>query len=249
LPFLRFSRDKRGYETTTLVHAFRRQGRTHPRVLYWFRTPVDVRLGRTALDQDVIRLLEEHHPDVTFDWPKILDGRLSETSEEPVQEGRAAWDRRPAGGPQPRRRPRREAPPPAIPLAEPEQPALAFLEPATSPPAATPATPGEVDEVEASEPEPPARPVSAATERFSPEDLARLRGRYAALLSRIETHTTDAAQAEEARGRCDTLNPDAWVTPTDVTQALEHYEATYKTLRDLLGWSHEGRRRRVGKKA
>jgi hypothetical protein len=249
LPFLRFNRDKRGYETTTLVHAFRRQGRAHPRVLYWFRTPADVRIGRPALDQDVIRLLEEHHPDVSFDWPKILDGRLSETSDEPPPSGRS--QRRDESGASPagrqaRRQPQRDPEPPRQALAEPERSIREPLEPAPAP-GVTPPVPVLMDAGQADAAEPPARLLSAATERFSNEDLARLRGRYAALLSRIETHTTDAAQALEVRGRCETLNPDTWVTPADVERALEHYEMTYKALRDLLGWAREprGRRRRT----
>ena len=31
-------------------------------------------MGRAALDVDAIRLIEEHHPDIQFDWPQILKG-------------------------------------------------------------------------------------------------------------------------------------------------------------------------------
>jgi hypothetical protein len=43
-------------------------------VLYWFRTPPGVRVGRAPLDEDAIRLIEEHHPGIRFDWPQILRG-------------------------------------------------------------------------------------------------------------------------------------------------------------------------------
>jgi hypothetical protein len=33
-----------------------------------------VRVGRAPLDEDAIRLIEEHHPDIRFDWPQILRG-------------------------------------------------------------------------------------------------------------------------------------------------------------------------------
>jgi len=73
LPFLRFTRDKRGYETTALVHAFRgRHGRTRQKLLYWFRTPPSVKVGRPALDEEAIRFIEEHNPEIDFDWQKIL---------------------------------------------------------------------------------------------------------------------------------------------------------------------------------
>jgi hypothetical protein len=40
--------------------------------LYWFRTPPGVRVGRSAIDEDAIRLLEQYNPDVQFDWTHIL---------------------------------------------------------------------------------------------------------------------------------------------------------------------------------
>jgi hypothetical protein len=40
--------------------------------LYWFRSPPHVKIGRAAFDEDAIRLLEEQHPDVEFDWDRIL---------------------------------------------------------------------------------------------------------------------------------------------------------------------------------
>lgn len=224
-----------------------------------------MRVGRTALDEDVIRLLEAHHPDVSFDWPKILDGRVSEAPEEQAPGGRpeprAAPNASPEGARQARRRNRRDGAelPPSLP---PAQGTLEFVPPPMPASEVAPALDAvppldevpadEADEADASEAvaaEPPARRMNAADERFSPEDLARLRGRYAALLSRIDQYTTDAAQAGEVRGRVETLNPDTWVTPADVRQALEHYEATYKALRDVLGWAHGSRRRRRRKPA
>ena len=72
MPFLRFSRDRRGYESTYLCHTFRRGGTSQLRVLYWFRSPPDVKVGRLALDPGAIRAIEESNPDLKFDWSKIL---------------------------------------------------------------------------------------------------------------------------------------------------------------------------------
>ena len=72
MPFLRFSRDKRGYEIICLMHAFRGRGQPRPRILYCFRTPPNVRVGRGPLDEAAIRAIEEHNPDVEFDWARIL---------------------------------------------------------------------------------------------------------------------------------------------------------------------------------
>jgi hypothetical protein len=42
------------------------------RLLYFFRTPPGVRVGRAPIDETAIRLLEQHNPDVQFDWTRIL---------------------------------------------------------------------------------------------------------------------------------------------------------------------------------
>jgi len=73
VPFLRFSRDKRGYENIYLVHNQNRRGKPpRQRVLYWYRTPPGVRVGRPPFDEEARRRLEAQNPDVTFDWPAII---------------------------------------------------------------------------------------------------------------------------------------------------------------------------------
>jgi len=77
LAFFRFSRDRRGYEHFSLVQpTTNRRGKVRQRVLYWFRTPPNVRVGREAFDEAVRRKLEAQNPDVTFDWPRILDAPI-----------------------------------------------------------------------------------------------------------------------------------------------------------------------------
>ncbi len=73
MAFLRFSRDKRGYEYFTLVEPINRRGRSVSRVLYWFRTPPDVKVGRQPFDDSVRRALETQNPGVSFDWRAILE--------------------------------------------------------------------------------------------------------------------------------------------------------------------------------
>lgn len=70
---VRFSRDKRGYEHVYLIDAGER-GRS--RVLYWFRTPPGVRVGRDPFDLDTQRTLEAQHPDVRFDWRQIIAAKM-----------------------------------------------------------------------------------------------------------------------------------------------------------------------------
>jgi hypothetical protein len=73
VPFLRVIRDKRGYETTYLMHLYREGHRQRSRILYVFRSPGGVRVGRGALDPDVLREIEVRYPDITFDWKDVRD--------------------------------------------------------------------------------------------------------------------------------------------------------------------------------
>jgi hypothetical protein len=73
MAFLRFTRDKRGYEHFQLVQpATGRRGNTGSRILYWFRSPPNVKVGREPFDEGIRIALEKQNPDVDFDWPQIL---------------------------------------------------------------------------------------------------------------------------------------------------------------------------------
>ena len=72
MPFLRVIRDKRGYETTYLMHWCREGTKQRSRILYVFRTPGGVRVGRDALDADVLKEIEAQHPDIEFDWNAVF---------------------------------------------------------------------------------------------------------------------------------------------------------------------------------
>ena len=73
MPFLRFSRDKRGYEHFYLVEPATRRGKSRNRILYWFRTPPGVKVGRLPFDDHMRRALETRYPSVSFDWQKLID--------------------------------------------------------------------------------------------------------------------------------------------------------------------------------
>ena len=73
MPFVRFSRDRRGYEHLYLVDS-KEHGRS--RVIYWFRTPPGVKVGRSPFDIATQRSLEQQYPDVKFDWPQIVAARI-----------------------------------------------------------------------------------------------------------------------------------------------------------------------------
>ena len=71
MAFLRFSRDKKGYEHFYLVQPSNR-GKARPRVLYWFRTPPNIKVGRSPFDPEIRRALEAQNPAVAFDWEAIV---------------------------------------------------------------------------------------------------------------------------------------------------------------------------------
>jgi hypothetical protein len=73
VPFVRFSRDKRGYENFFLIDSDARGpgGKQKHRILYWFRTPPNVKVGRKPFDDRATRELEATNPGVMFDWEKL----------------------------------------------------------------------------------------------------------------------------------------------------------------------------------
>jgi hypothetical protein len=109
VPFLRVIRDKRGYETTYLMHWFRDGNRQRSRILYVFRTPGGVRVGRDPLEPAVQRELETRHPGIPFEWRVI---REQQQVIEPAVEQRR---RRPKSEEAPASVPQPQAPVPAAP--------------------------------------------------------------------------------------------------------------------------------------
>ncbi|MBM3777004.1 MAG: hypothetical protein FJW23_02035 [Acidimicrobiia bacterium] len=75
MPFLRVLRDKRGYETTYLMDYGREGARQRSRVLYVFRSPPGLRVGRQVLEGDVRREIETAHPEIAFDWRAVFADR------------------------------------------------------------------------------------------------------------------------------------------------------------------------------
>ena len=92
MPYLKFSRDKRGYEHFFIVQPGKRQGDARAtRVLYWFRTPPNVRIGREPFDAAARRTLERQYPNVRFDWQALLSTPIPPPAEpEPWRERRRA---------------------------------------------------------------------------------------------------------------------------------------------------------------
>lgn len=66
------------------MHWFREGARQRSKVLYVFRTPGGVRVGRSVLEPDVLRRIEAQYPDIQFDWPAVRENKqVIEAAPEP----------------------------------------------------------------------------------------------------------------------------------------------------------------------
>ena len=77
MPYLKFSRDKRGYENFFLIEPpsggrDQHGAKARPRLLFWFRTPPHVKVGRMPFSDDVRQMVEAQNPDLKFDWERIM---------------------------------------------------------------------------------------------------------------------------------------------------------------------------------
>jgi hypothetical protein len=76
VPFVRFARDKRGYEHVYLVQEGGGRGKaSRPKVLYWYRTPPGVKVGREPFDEAMRREIEARYPAIGFDWKAITSAQ------------------------------------------------------------------------------------------------------------------------------------------------------------------------------
>src|SRR4051812_49517695 len=67
-----------------------RRGKVRPRVLYWYRSPPDIKVGREPFDAAVRRALEAQNPDIAFDWRAITDTPIPSADADKWRERRRA---------------------------------------------------------------------------------------------------------------------------------------------------------------
>ena len=226
MPFLRLTRDRRGFENTFLMHADRPGDR--PRLLYWYRTAPGIALGRPALDEDAIRTIEEQHPDIDFDWPAIL--ALSEVM---TPEEEAPMKPKSGSARKKTREPRRDDRPaqPRGPAEDPgageaiEEPVQAFET--------------EPEELDQPDDEPVATPhhhVSGLLEELVGREIAtRLRARYSEIQARIHEQQVEPAQRDAWLKRAETINPDLWLTPDAILDGVRNADMLFAALhRELV---------------
>ena len=248
MPFLRFSRDKRGYESTYLCHTFRRGGKLELRVLYWFRTPPDVKVGRLALDPVAIRAIEESNPDLKFDWGTILKVKPPPP---PPAYGRDRRERRrrgrgtgevnaPPASDSTAATVQVAAPAPVVPVdsqADPAGPESAVETPA-------PAIAAWDDPDLGDEPAGPVErgPTHVVLRLTDEQGLARLRARHAEIQVRISERVRDPARLEDLRAQAALLDPDAWRSVDEARERLASLDEATGAIRKALGRRRRARR-------
>jgi hypothetical protein len=239
---LRFSRDKRGYENTFLVQSDRRPGGNRSRILYWFRTPPGVKVGRSVLDPETRRAIEARYPDVEFDWPRILKGQNGpDAAAPPVRTIEPERRKRPRESRPPRdaesQRPRTSEP-----VSEPVEDARPPRAVTIDAPAEAPGNTTKAEAPAAVERAPIPDTVIPAHAILGAEGVQRLRTRYADLAARIGGRVTDEEQQQRLKELAERLNPDTWHSEDDVRRALEQYEAVLESVRAVVGQPRRRRR-------
>jgi hypothetical protein len=240
-------------------------------VLYWFRTPPNVKVGRPALDQEAIRWIEEHNPDIEFDWPKILESSAPSPSPVDDASGRRPRRGRPERRQWPDRRatqrvgtnsPPRRAPWPADSAQEPppaDETRELPVDTVDSDVEADLVEPDLIDEEDVAEeaarqivhPDAePAAPVAlpAVETVLGREQLIRFRARYAELLARIIERGGEPARVDELRAQAEPLDPDSWVTLEEARRGVVAFEPKIRELRAALGLKRRRRSRRGGRR-
>jgi len=254
VPFLRLTRDRRGFENTFLMHADRPGDR--PRLLYWYRTAPGVMQGRAALDEDAIRTIEEQHPDIDFDWPAII--ALSEvmTPEDeapaPRPQQQQQQQRREKKGRNRDRDQRGQVREEYKVIAEPSEDVVAGLDPesisvrsAFAPPDTevlrSAFAPQDAEALrrdgDVVEPAPQVEQRGLVDELAGREIGARLRARYAEIVARIDNLDLDGAAREAWLARAEAIDPDAWESPEAVLQGVSNADTLFEKLKTELGHS------------
>ena len=243
MPYLRFFRDERGYEHTYLLHGLGTGSR--PRLLYWFRTPPNVSIGRLPLDEDAIRAIEDANTDLAFDWAKMLRVKPRRF---PARADDTAGRRRARGGSR-RETPAEAAQPDAVdgpreaPSAEQKTAAAAHeseherREPTVSSDAAEEAAIAADAPREAAAASGGGHPVAALV---GDDGLARLRAQYAELRVRVAESRAEPLVREQVAARVEALNPDGWRAGEEAVLGIERFEAAASAIKADLGRRRRG---------
>ena len=237
MPFLRVIRDKRGYETTYLMHWYREGTRQRSRILYVFRSPGGVRVGRESLEPEILRDIEANYPDIAFDWKAVLDNKqIVETAPELRR-------------PRKRRRSEEEVAAESGALRPQSAEGAPKPHPSTSARSALSGVEGQSGE---SAPKPqsgeggPARPpIPSAIEGATPDEQTAFLSRwYPIVRDRIPQRTADPARLEALLALAERMNPAAWTDADQIAAGLQQAGEALERLSHVFA-----RRRRRSRRA
>jgi len=254
VPFIRQSRDKRGFEYTYVMHTYHpgAGGQQRPRLLYLFRSPSSVRLGRTALDAEVMEALEHTHPDLSFDWQVLSREAAATRIDNSGERQQAPPQRRPGqrgpgqrtGGPRPdQQQPRSSG------SSDPGSRNQGIR--TNSPGASSPGSnfpgansPGSKDPGLRTPVEPINLPPddSVLGKTLGVAEAARMRRRYAELLQRIARRARSPEDRERLTERLQRLNPEDWSDEAGVRANAPAADAGWNAISAELPSRRRGRR-------
>lgn len=247
MPFLRLTRDRRGFENTFLMHADLPGAK--PRLLYWYRTAPGIVMGRAPLDEEAIRTIEEQHPSIDFDWPAILAlGEVMIHEEEAAPradrrakagKGRGRQDRRPPRGAQPPSSSMRPGPVPSPTTGAEDESAEEPIDAAEAAASELAALEAEAEGLElpdsADEREPEHPTMHGLLESLVGREIAtRLRARHSEICARIHQRIEDPATLDLWLRRAEALDPDLWLTPEAILEGVRTADSLFETLREDL---------------
>ncbi len=224
MPYLRLTADRRGFENTFLLHVAA-PGEA-PRVLYWYRTAPGLRIGRPALDDGAMRMLESQYPEIDFDWPYILDmGAMTPVEVEAPVPPRRRKVRRPDSD---------DAGEEAAPTASTARAVDALVEPDAGPttqddaPASTATATAQATPAAASGPD-------LLADLLGRGIAASLRARQAQLAADVAAHPwPDDAARTAVQSRLAAIDPDGWTTPDAVLSGMARIDADVEAVRQAL---------------
>jgi len=205
------------------MHIYRDGQRQRTKILYVFRTPGGVRVGRDPLEPEAQRQIEAQYPDIPFNWNVVRETQqVIETAAEPRRR-RPRPDTR--GGPSDVEGRREEATPAAAVSAAPA---------ASHPPAAQ-------------EPQPPRVVIPSVIEGVTPdEQIAFLLHWCPVVRERIAKRVSDPARINALNALADRLNPAAWTDADQITTGLQAAAEALERLSRVFSKRRRRSRRRSG---
>ncbi|MDA1306516.1 MAG: hypothetical protein O2917_04565 [Acidobacteria bacterium] len=183
-------------------------------MLYLFRSPSHVQVGRQPLDSEVREALEHTHPDLTFDWNGLLRDNPMPARQprvdpsDPRERGRGGRGARPqkpgrtSGGATARPAPRAERP-------------------------SAPRVPDDDS--------PLGQVVGAA-------EAARLRHRYAEVAQRVSRRARTPEERDRLMGELAAANPEGWTDPDTIAQRGRGADRVLDAVSAQLPKRRRGRR-------